>query len=90
MICYNTYHTLLLSRPKWTKNKPFLVHIFLGQKIRRNWFATKNSFSMSGNGNNPIYPLLSTMDYVVNKTVCIQQGTILTDPDWNMPFCQNP
>ena len=54
---YSIHRTLLLSRSKWLKDKPFLLKVFL---IWKKWFAKIFYFSMSGNGNGPIYPLLST------------------------------
>ena len=54
------FNTLTVSLFQFPKDKLFLLKIFLvHNQLEKNWSA-KNVLSMDGNGNNPIYSLLST------------------------------
>ena len=50
-------YTLLISQTKWLKDKSFLPKIFLGHTWLGEIYLLKIFFPMSGNGNNPFYPL---------------------------------
>ena len=53
-------YTLLISQTKWLKDKSFPPKVFLGHTWLGEIYLLKIFFPMSGNGNNPFYPLLST------------------------------
>ena len=57
------FNTLTVSLFQFPKDKLFLLKIFLvHNQLEKNWSA-KNVLSMDGNGNNPIYSLLSTWTF---------------------------